>query len=235
MSPERYTILIASDGHAIGGKLAEFLKSAEYDFQSAHRLEDVIGLQTVEAFSLVLMTFGEDYRGLEICAQLRSASPQSRIMLFQPDAVPEDESRALDAGADDFLPAPFGFREIVARINALLGHPRARNNPQISTVQAADLILDAERRIVRHSAQEVPLSRRECELLRVFMQNPGIPLTRLRLSRALFGETSRDPRSIRSCVNSLRKKLGRTSGAAHYIFTVPWVGYRFRDDNGSRP
>lgn len=140
---------------------------------------------------------------------------------------------ALDAGADDCITAPFRFREIVARLGAILRRTRvdARNT---TIFRAGNLELDPEKRLLVRDGREVHLSPREFDLLLFLMTNQEEILTHAKTLRAVWGSgAGSDPGYLRTYIKSLRHKIEEDSVRPQYILTVPWVGYRFHNPDRS--
>lgn len=137
-----------------------------------------------------------------------------------------DRALAVDPGADDFLPSPFGFREAAARLRALLRRAAFMDRqPRGRLLRHHGMELDLDRQETVCSGVPVELTRREFELLAYFLENPGRVLPRERILRDVWGlEYLGESRTIDAHVRRLRSKLG---GEAAAIETIVGVGYRF--------
>ena len=146
------------------------------------------------------------------------------MMLTALDAV-EDRVRGLRAGADDYLPKPFAFDELLARIEALL---RRVDRPRESgTVEDGPLVLDPVARTCSFEGEELELTPTEFDLLAFFMARPGRALSRETIHREVWGhEFDRGTNLIDVYVNYLRRKL-ESVGCEAVIETVRGVGYRY--------
>jgi two-component system KDP operon response regulator KdpE len=141
-----------------------------------------------------------------------------------------DKVNALEAGADDYVTKPFRLRELIARLRAVLRRTHARDAAQPAVLTAGDLEMDLPRRLLRRGGQPVHLAPKEFELLAFMMQNQGVPLTHVKLLRAVWGiEYGNELEYLRSYVKMLRKKIEDDPAKPEYILTEPWVGYRFRN------
>jgi two-component system KDP operon response regulator KdpE len=177
------------------------------------------------------ISLGKPPDGLEVCRSLREWSKTPIIML----SVRGDEKTkvtALDAGADDYLTKPFGIEELRARIQAVLrrkgDEPLSANQTQII---AGDLRIDLVNRRVLVEGEEVHLTPKEYELLRLLATNAGKVLTHSQLLREVWGtDYSEMDHYVRVFINQIRKKLRENPARnIRYILNEPGVGYRFVD------
>jgi two-component system KDP operon response regulator KdpE len=165
-----------------------------------------------------------DIDGVEVCRQLREWTQIPIIVL---SAVGEEDAkvRALAAGADDYVTKPFGPRELVARLKAVLR--RSASEPQDAVIDADGLELDLGARIVRLDGEEVHLTPKEFDLLRALARNRGRLMTHRELLTTVWGAGYvEDTQVLRAHVANLRRKIEPAEGP-RYIKTDPGVGYRF--------
>jgi DNA-binding response OmpR family regulator len=142
------------------------------------------------------------------------------IMLTARDQVP-DRIVGLEAGADDYVVKPFDYDELLARIRAVI---RRRIPTQREVLRAGPITLDHERRLVTVDGTPISLTRREYDLLRLFLLNPRTVLSRqLILDRVWGYDFYGDDNNVEVYVGYLRRKLG---GARHLIETIRGIGYR---------
>lgn len=135
--------------------------------------------------------------------------------------------RALDAGADDYVVKPFGMNELVARLRLALRH-RMQAEGQAPLFRTGALSVDLVRRIVRLGDEDVHLSPREYEILRVLVQHAGKVITHQHLMNAVWGGAI-DAQQLRVYVRQIRRKLGEDPSQPFYIRTETGVGYRLRE------
>jgi two-component system OmpR family response regulator len=167
--------------------------------------------------------------GFEVCRHLREhARWMPVVMLTARDAV-EDRVRGLDAGADDYLPKPFAFAELFARLRALL---RRAPGERPLTLEAGDLRLDPAARTVHRGSTEIALSAKEFSLLELLMRRRGDVLSRSDILDHVW-DFAYDGTSnvVDVYVRYLRDKVDRPFGRAA-IETVRRAGYRLRPDGG---
>ena len=166
-----------------------------------------------------------DLSGLEVCERLRLHRPELPIlMLTALDAV-EDRVRGLRAGADDYLPKPFAFDELLARIEALLRRVDRPSEP--GRVEDGPLVLDPAARTCTFDGEEVDLTPTEFDLLAFLMARHGQALSRDTIHQEVWGhDFDRGTNLIDVYVNYLRHKLDEV-GCEAPIETVRGIGYRY--------
>ena len=133
---------------------------------------------------------------------------------------------ALDLGADDYVTKPFGMDELFARIRAALRH-RLQVHGERPVFQVGELSVDLVRRIVRLGDNEVRLSPKEYELLRLLVQHAGKVLTHRFLLQELWDEPT-DTQYLRVYVRQLRRKIEADPERPQYLLTETGIGYRLR-------
>ena len=163
--------------------------------------------------------------GIEICKQLRSAKVAVPIIVLSAIGDEVDKVLLLEIGADDYVVKPFGTRELLARIRAVLrrASPDARK-----VLHFSDTEVDFERRVVLRKGEEVKFTPAEYNLLTYFLQNPDRPLTRDMILNSVWGyEFFPNTRTVDAHVVKLRQKLEPDPNAPRHFLTVHGVGYRF--------
>jgi DNA-binding response OmpR family regulator len=163
--------------------------------------------------------------GTEICKQLRAASVKTPIIVLSALGDEVDKVLLLEIGADDYVVKPFGTRELMARIRAVL----RRSSPDArKVVHFSDTEVDFERRLVRRKGEDLKLTPAEYNLLCYFVQNPDRPLTRDMILNSVWGyEFFPNTRTVDAHVVKLRQKLEPEPNSPRHFLTVHGVGYRF--------
>lgn len=221
----RARILVCDDEVQILRALRVILRDAGFEALPASDGEealDVAAVQHPDAAIIDLVL--PDLDGVEVCRRLREWSQMPIIVL---SAVGDEDAkvRALAAGADDYVTKPFGPRELVARLQAVLR--RVGEGPEDPTVTADGLELDLAARIVRRDGAEVHLTPKEFDLLRVLARNRGRLITHRELLTTVWGNGyADDTQVLRAHIANLRRKIEPPDGP-RYIKTDPGVGYRF--------
>ncbi len=195
------------------------------------------GLQKArtEPFDLIVLDVmlpGLD--GVTVCRAIRREPHLKDVPILMLTARREesDKVNGLESGADDYLTKPFGIREFVARVRALLRRRRAGANPsaQQGPVSVAGLLVDPARRLARLDDRDIELTAHEFDLLYVLASNRGIVFSRDALVQRVWGgDTHITERSVDTLVKRLRKKIETDPAEPRYISTVWGTGYKFAD------
>jgi DNA-binding response OmpR family regulator len=226
------SILVVEDELELGRLLTRELEAAGYRVRHAPDGATALRLFAEEAADvLVLDWMLPDLDGLEVLRRLRRTSAVPVLMLTA-RAEEVDRVVGLEVGADDYLSKPFGMRELIARVRALLRRQErlqetlaADRAPGKAPLRAGDLHLDPEAYTAHLGDQVLDLSHTEFDLLHLLVRNRGRAFSRAYLRDALRGESHVEgDRSVDNAVLRLRRKLGRLGDA---IETVWGVGYRF--------
>jgi len=163
--------------------------------------------------------------GVDVCKRLRSAGNKTPIIVLSALGDEIDKVLLLEIGADDYVVKPFGTRELLARIRALL----RRSSPEAAAALSfSDVEVDLDQRVVRRSHDEVRLTRAEFNLLAFFLQNPGRALSRDVILNSVWGyESFPNTRTVDAHVVRLRQKLEPDPETPRHFLTMHGVGYRF--------
>jgi two-component system OmpR family response regulator len=174
-----------------------------------------------DAIILDVMLPGID--GIEVCRKLREAQRWAPIIMLSARDGVNDRVRGLDAGADDYLPKPFSFAELSARVRAVL---RRGANERPAVIEVGDLRLDPAQHRAWRGAQELTLSPKETALLELFMRHPDEVVTRTQVLEHVW-DFHYDGLSnvVDQYVSYLRKKIDKPFGR-NDLSTVRGVGYR---------
>lgn len=163
--------------------------------------------------------------GIEVCKRLRAQGIKTPFIVLSAIGDEVDKVLLLEIGADDYIVKPFGTRELLARIRAVL----RRVSPEASQVIAfGDVEVELERRSVIREGAEVKLTRAEFNLLAFFLQNPNRPLSRDAILNSVWGyEAYLNTRTVDAHVVRLRQKLEPDPNTPRHFLTMHGVGYRF--------
>lgn len=166
-----------------------------------------------------------DISGVEVCKRLRTSGVQTPIIVLSAIGEEIDKVLLLEIGADDYIVKPFGTREFLARVRAVLR--RSPSEPQ-RVLSFAGVEVDLERRIVKKKDAEIKFTPAEYNLLTFFLQNPDRPLSRDMILNSVWGyESFPNTRTVDAHVVRLRQKLENDPNAPRHFITLHKVGYRF--------
>ena len=221
----RRRVLVCDDETQILRALRVILRDADYEALLAATGEEALDIAAVSPPDAAIIDLVlPDIDGVEVCRRLREWSELPIIVL---SAVGEEDAkvRALAAGADDYVTKPFGPRELIARLEAVLR--RSNSEPEEAVIQADGLELDLSARVVRRDGTEIHLTPKEFDLLRVLARNRGRLMTHRELLTTVWGVSyAQDTQVLRAHVANLRRKIEPDEGP-RFIKTDPGVGYRF--------
>ena len=218
-------VLVCDDEAQILRALRVILRDAGYEALPADTGEDALDAAAVhQPDAAIIDLVLPDLDGVEVCRRLREWSEIPIIVL---SAVGEEDVkvRALAAGADDYVTKPFGPRELIARLEAVLR--RSKSEPKDAVMQAEGLEVDLAARVVTRDGEEIHLTPTEFDLLRTLVRNRGRLVTYRELLVSVWGPSyADDTQVLRTHVANLRRKIEPADGP-RYIKTDPRVGYRF--------
>lgn len=224
-------ILIVDDEPQIRKQLKIGLTGYGYEVITATNGQEALMLTAQQAPDVIILdiSLGSEPDGIEVCRRLREWSKIPIIMLSVHD---EEKTKvtALHAGADDYLTKPFGMEELYARILAILRRvaidPNANAKAEI-VVNA--LRIDLVNRMVFVEGEEVHLTPKEYDLLRLLATHPGKVMTHRAILNAVWGpDYGEMDNYVRVFVNQIRKKLRENPARdIRYILNEPSIGYRF--------
>jgi len=226
MTAPSHKILVIDDEPPIRKLLRMGLASQGYDVLDAPSGKAALEL-LADRPDLVILDLGlPDVDGLELLRTLRQRQESLPIVVLSSRGDEAGKVAALDLGADDYVTKPFGMDELFARIRAALRH-RLQVHGERPVFQVGELSVDLVRRIVRLGDNEVRLSPKEYELLRLLVQHAGKVLTHRFLLHELWDEPT-DTQYLRVYVRQLRRKIEADPERPQYLLTETGIGYRLR-------
>lgn len=218
------TILVVEDDESIREMLRYYFRSVGYEvraYESGEAMfEAEVGLSCPLLCILDIMLPGID--GLEILRRLRLDRERAGlpVILLTARTAEMDRVTGLEAGADDYVVKPFGIMELQARVKAVLRRTAREDNSAI--LRYDDLEIDTAARVVRRGGENVELTFKEFELLKLLCSHHGVALSRDEILQAVWDyDFSGETRTVDMHVKTLRQKLGE-----EYITTVRGVGYK---------
>jgi two-component system KDP operon response regulator KdpE len=176
---------------------------------------------------LIILDLGlPDIGGLDLLRTIRARNERVPIVVLSSRGDEAGKVAALDLGADDYVTKPFGMDELLARIRAAVRH-QLQAQGERPLFRVGDLTVDLVRRVVKLREEEVKLSPKEYDLLRVLVQHAGKVLTHKFLLSELWNEVS-DTQYLRVYVRQLRQKIEDNPERPKYVLTETGIGYRMR-------
>ena len=220
-------VLIVDDEPAILRFLRTSLHAQGYQTIEAETGAQALTMLTRNRVDVVVLDLGlPDLDGLEVLKRLRDSGSVVPVIVLSSRADEPGKVRALDLGADDYVTKPFGMDELLARLRAALRH-RLQQQGEKPVFHSGDLSVDIVRRIVTSRGQEVKLTPREYDLLRLMVSHAGKVLTHKFILREVWG-TQTDVQYLRIYIRALRQKIELEPERPQHILTEQGVGYRLR-------
>ncbi len=223
-------LIVEDDPHILLG-LEEVLKSEGFDITSCNRGDSAIDSVTKHKPALIVLdVMLPGLSGYDICKQLRAKKVTTPILMLTAKSQEIDKVVGLDLGADDYVTKPFGVRELLARIQALLRRganahsAEATNN---NSFQIGEAVIDPKTFQLKRRKSVEELTARELKLLQIFHSHPGEVLSRDRLLNEAWGQNYYGTtRTLDQVIVQLRKKLGDNGIEPKHLVTVHGVGYK---------
>lgn len=223
------SILLVEDEEGLRMTLSDRLRSEGYVVDFAVDGDEGLDKATGLPFDLIILDIMLPHRsGLDVCRDVRSAGLATPILLLTARDQTIDKVLGLKLGADDYVTKPFDTMELMARVEALLRR-RLPVRASQSVHQLGPIRMDVRGTEVTRDGKPVPLSAREFQLLRHFMEHPGATLSRSELLHEVWGyEDGTFTRTVDVHIASLRQKLEKDPKRPEMIVTVPGMGYKFK-------
>ena len=224
-----YRIGIAEDDYKIATLIKNGLEENGYSVSVYTDGETALQAFAKETFQLyILDVMMPLITGIDICKQLRKQGIQTPILMLTALGTIDDKVNGLAAGADDYLVKPFHFRELLARIEAMLRRQNLSNTKQISELRFEDVVLDINSKEVKRGTKLIDLTAKEFHLLELFMQNPNRLLSRQYIAEQVWDVNFDTGTNVVDVyINFLRNKLEK-GFERKLIHTKIGMGYIFK-------
>ena len=229
-------VLVVEDELAIRELLRLHLELAGFVLEEAGDGRHALDAARAREFDLILLDVmlpGLD--GISVCQAIRKSGPNTRtpILMVTARDGEADTVVGLESGADDYVTKPFGVRELMARVNALLRrHERGGEHAQPAgrMLQIGALSLDRDRRQATVRGETVELTKQEFDLLHLLASRPGVVFSRAALLQQVWsGDTYVTERTVDTVISRLRRKIERDAQDPEMLLTAWGVGYKFMD------
>jgi len=223
-------ILIIEDDVFLGQKMSQLLESKGFRTEVCHDGEQGLLAALKSSFDLILLDIMlPNMNGLNVLNLLRRER-QTPVMMITALGAEEDRIKGFSIGADDYLPKPFNFTEMVLRVDALLRRSLQNKEPT-NTLDLKDdyLFLSRLEKSITYNQQSIELSPIQFRLLWLLVENKGDTLTKAFLSQMALGKAyNQYDRSLDMHLSRIRKKLVATGMPSEYLITVHGKGYCYR-------
>ena len=222
----RPSILVIEDEDRIRKFLRISLEASDYEVLEARLGADGLALCAQASPQLVILDLGlPDMDGLQVLQRLREWT-NTPVIILSVRASEAEKVALLDSGANDYMTKPFGVSELLARIRALLRNLDTGDEPS-QVLECGGLRMDLYTREVSRDGTPIHLARKEFELLKLLMVNPGRVMTHQAIVSEIWGpERAAETHYLRVLVRQLRLKLGDDPSSPRFIETAQGVGYR---------
>ena len=223
-SPQR--ILVVDDEPAIRRFLRTSLTTQGYQIIEAETGADALA-RLRDRVDMVVLDLGlPDIDGVDVLCKIRALDVSIPVIILSSRSDETGKVKALDLGADDYVTKPFGIDELLARVRAAFRH-RLQEQGERPLFRSGDLSVDLVRRIVTVRDEEVKLTPREYDLLRLLVAHAGKVVTHKFILGAIWGPEA-DVQYLRIYIRSLRQKIELSPERPQHILTEQGVGYRLR-------
>lgn len=227
---EEIQVLVVEDEKKIADSISKGLRELSYEVETAY--DGHIGLRLFESrpFHIVITDINlPGINGYELCKTIRARNRHIPIIMLTALSATDDKVEGFDAGADDYMVKPFEFKELVARIRALLKRTLNQQLPAGNILRVADLELNLDSKEVNRNGEAISLTAKEFQLLEYFMRNRNRVLSRADIAEKVW-ELDFDTKTniIDVYVNFLRKKIDRDFDEK-LIHTYVGMGYIMKD------
>jgi len=220
-------ILIAEDDPHLGPSLKKGLEDNHYAVDLVTDGEEALSLALAVAYNLIILDILlPRLDGFDVCRQLRNQKRLTPILFLTALSGVDHRVTGLDIGADDYLTKPFAFRELEARVRALL----RREGPSKTTeLHFKDIMLDTRTHEVKRGDRQISLTSKEYSLLELLMSNPGLVLSRDMIAEHMWNiDAEHLSNVIDVYIRYLRRKLCE-NGEPDVITTIRGFGYQLKE------
>jgi DNA-binding response OmpR family regulator len=217
-------VLIVEDQQRLGGFLEQGLKECAYTVSWVKTCADASDALAETSFDVILLDLGlPDGDGIDLLRQWRSSGFNEPVLILSARDSVADRIKGLDVGADDYLPKPFSFEELLARVRSIV---RRQSTVKNVVLEHRGIRVDLLSHTVQFNGKPVDLTSREFALLEIFMQNPGRILTRTLISEKIWASHfDVDTNLLDVYMSRLRSKLEGAPDKPLFK-TVRGVGYQ---------
>ncbi|BDD01763.1 response regulator transcription factor [Persicobacter psychrovividus] len=231
-------ILLVEDEFQISEFIKKGLSERNYEVVVASDGKTGLDLATSDTYNLIILDLMlPKMNGIEVCKHIRMTNYEVPILMLTALDTTDDKVKGLNAGADDYLPKPFDFGELEARVKALIRRSTLGASAPVETehrkLAAADLVCDLDNKQVTRDSKEIQLTAKEFALLELFLRNKNKVLDRATIAEKIWGLTFDSGTNIVDVyVNYLRKKVDKEFDTK-LIHTRVGFGYILKDEEAA--
>lgn len=217
-------ILLIDDDKELTESLKRNLKNECFSVDIANDGEDGLFLACTNKYDLIILdNVMPKKKGKEVCEIIREKKRNTPILLLSVKSKASDKAELLNAGADDYMEKPFSFKELIARVRAIL---RRSQLPDIEVIRSGALTIDLSKQIVKCRNKEIYLTRKEFMLLELLVRNRNKVISRGMILEHVWDlAASPFTNTIETHIGNIRRKL-KLSKKEKIIKTVPGRGYK---------
>lgn len=221
-------ILLIEDEHRIARAVREGLTDEGYAVDVEYDGEAGYGAASAGEYDLILLdVMMPKMNGIEVCKKLRAEDNHTPIILLTAKDQTQDIIKGLDAGADDYVPKPFSFEVLLARIRAMLRRPHEKL-AEVLTVE--DLELDTTNRSVKRAGTVIPLTSKEFSILEYLLRNKNRVISKTNIMTHVWDfDADILPNNVEVFVNYIRNKVDKPFDGRPLIETMRGFGYIIKD------
>jgi len=223
-------ILIVEDDKNLCETIKLSLESENYEVITTNDGREGFQLASQEKLDLIILDLIlPSMTGFEICKKLRETGIKTPIIFLTGEKKEEiDKVMGLELGADDYLLKPFGTRELIARIRAVLRRSKP-DNLEVDELSFGDVSIDFKKQTAFKGNKAISLTGKEFGLLQFLISHEGNVLSREKILNEVWGyDTFPTTRTVDTFIHNLRHKIEDDPSRPTHILTVPWSGYKFK-------
>jgi DNA-binding response OmpR family regulator len=223
-------ILLIEDDKVLRQTLSLAMRGEDFDVAATGDGQEGLKLALQGGFDLIALDMVlPGLGGLEICRQVREKKIGTPIIMISGKKKDEiDKVLGLELGADDYLIKPFGPRELLARIKAVLRRSEPKTDNEPAEFSFGDIYVNFKKQIARKGERELSLTAKEFALLKLFVTHEGDVISRNMILDDVWGyERFPTTRTVDTFVHNLRQKIEDEPSRPRHLLTIPWSGYKF--------
>jgi DNA-binding response OmpR family regulator len=223
-------ILIIEDDFALLSTLKAALEAENFEVFSAQDGEEGLSLACQEHTDLILLDLKlPSLDGFEVCKKIREKGDNTPIIFLTGEKKEEiDKVLGLELGGDDYMTKPFGTRELIARIKAVLRRIKFERE-EIDEYSFGDVTIHFKKQTASKGKEELCLTSKELGLLKLLISHEGEVVSRDMILNEVWGyDKYPTTRTVDTFIHNLRRKVEDDPSRPVHIITIPWSGYKFR-------